>query len=115
MEQKWMYDNDIATLLSLCSAYTNAQLYKTALNLYGDIIQTPELHSQLSEEQIEYVYMNKRFCESPLYGSSGAKDHFVFRYIHYFFLKRFGKRRFSFIREEDLLEFNSFLRYKNGI
>lgn len=106
-------NDDIDALLSLCSAYTDAQLYKKAYDKYKDILQTPSLKEQLSGEKLERVRENVRFCDAPLFWSSGARDHVVFRYLHYFFLRRIGRRRYNFIREEDALEFNSALRQNN--
>lgn len=114
MEKKCrIFDDDIDALLSLCSVYTDAQLYKKAYDKYNLILQTPSLKGQLSGEKIDRVRENLRFCDAPLFWSSGAKDHFMLRYLHYFFLRRIGRRRYNFIREEDALEFNSALRQNN--
>ena len=114
MENKCrVFDNDVDALLSLCSVYTDAQLYKKAHDKYKDLLQTPSIKDQLSVEKLERIQENLRFCDAPLFWSSGAKDHIVFKYLHYFFLRRIGRRRYSFIREEDALEFNSALRQNN--
>lgn len=111
MENKCrLNEGDIDALLSLCRVYTDAQLYKKAYDKYMSILHDPSLKTRLSEEKIEKVNENLRFCDAPLFWSSGPRDHFMFRYLHHFFLRRIGRRRFVFIREEDALEFNSLLR-----
>jgi hypothetical protein len=104
-------EDDVDALLSLCSAYTDSQLYKKACDMYNRILQTPEMVNTLSQEKIEKIKNNIQFCISPMFSSSYAKDHFHFRYLHNFLLKRFRRKRYVFIREEDALEFNSFLRH----
>ena len=111
MEEKSnILNNDVDTLLSLCSAYTDAQLYKKAYDKYIEILSSPSLMCSVSQEKIEKINNNIQFCNAPMFGNTGAKDHSSFRYLHNFFLKRFGKRRYVFIREEDALEFNALLR-----
>ena len=114
MELKCKLTDDIGTHLALCSAYTNIQYYRTALEKYDKILNTPNLKNQLTSKYLEQINTNKKFCDAPLFWSSGAKDHKAFRYFHYFFLKRIGRARYSFICENDILEFNSFLRTYNG-
>ncbi len=106
--------NDIDALLSLCSVYTEAQLYKRAYDKYNEILKTPELKELLSRDKLDRIAINMRFCDAPLFWSSGAKDHFAFRYLHHFLLRRIGRQRFVFTREEDLLEFNSAIRRLHG-
>ena len=71
--------------------------------------------SMLNQDKSEKLDLNIRFCEKPLPWSKGAKDHRAFKYIHYFFLKRIGNRRYEFITEEDALEFNSYMRCQKWI
>ena len=114
MENKCrLQENDVDALLSLCSVYTEAQLYKKAYVKYKEILQSPSLKDQLSGEKLERIHENLRFCDAPLFWSSGARDHIVFKYLHHFFLRRIGRRRYIFTREEDALEFNSALRQNN--
>ena len=114
MENKCrVLDSDVNALLSLCSVYTEAQLYKKAYDKYKEILQTSSLKEQLSEENLERIRRNLRFCDAPLFWSSGAKDNIVFKYLHHFFLERIGRQRYIFTREEDALEFNSLLRQNN--
>ena len=112
MQEKYETDTkDIETSLSFCSALADAQLYKRAYDLYDEILKDNNKKALLSQEQLERVMLNKRFCDAPIFWSSGARDHIHFKYLHHFFLERIGRRRYSFIREEDLLEFNSRLRF----
>ena len=112
MQEKYEIDtNDIETSLSFCSALADAQLYKRAYDLYDEILKDSIKKASLSQEELEKVMLNKRFCDAPIFWSAGARDHIVFKYLHYFFLERIGRGRYSFIREEDLLEFNSWLRF----
>ena len=105
--------NDVWTMLSLASAYTNAELYAQAGSVYSRIKSDPMLYNSLPQGTVESVETNIKFCNKPLPWSHGAKDHHSFRYLHYFFLKRIGGRRYNFIREEDALAFNSYMNYKN--
>ena len=105
--------DDIQTLLSLASAYTIAELYAKAHALYKRVQELPNLAIQLSNETTGKIEMNMKFCEKPLPWSSGIpKDHHALRYLHYFFLRRVGGRRYIFLRDEDVLEFNSYIRCK---
>lgn len=112
MEQKclMMSDRDVESLLSLCSAYTNALQYRKAYDKYQEILNDAYLKLMITPELKERIVMNMRFCDAPLLWSSGPKDHMMFRYLHHFFLVRFGRRRYNFISEKDVLEFNSFQR-----
>lgn len=105
-----MNPNDVKPMLSLASAYSNAELYAKARSLYLAIKSSSSLMSMLNQDKTEKLDLNIRFCEKPLPWSKGAKDHRAFKYIHYFFLKRIGNRRYEFITEEDALEFNSYMR-----
>ena len=99
-------------LLGLASAYTNAELYAKACSLYSEIKKDPLLMAQLAPDALKNIETNIKFCEKPLPWSKGAKDHHSFRYLHHFFLKRIGGRRYSFISEEDVLGFNSYMERK---
>ena len=105
--------NDVWTMLSLASAYTNAELYAQACSVYSRIKSDPMLYNSLPQGTVESIETNIKFCNKPLPWSNGAKDHHSFRFLHYFFLKRIGGRRYNFIREEDALAFNSYMNYKN--
>lgn len=109
-EKNNLVPKEIDTILSLCSAYTDAQLYKKAYDKYCEILNDPLLKETLSQDQLERVIQNRRFCDAPMFWSSGPRDHIFFKYIHYFFLNRIGRRRYNFIREEDVLEFNTAMR-----
>ena len=105
-----MNPEDVLTALSLCTAYTNAQLYKSAYDKYDEILHSNNIYALLSHIQMERVMRNQEFCKAPFIGSSGPKDRHFFKYAHYFLLNRIGRERYSFLRDEDLLEFNSILR-----
>ena len=107
-----MNPNDVKPMLSLASAYSNAELYAKAYSLYLTIKSSASLMSMLSQDKKEKLDLNIRFCEKPLPWSRGVKDHHAFKFIHYFFLKRLGNRRYEFITEEDALEFNSYMRQR---
>ena len=110
MKSKKLPD-DVHTLLSLASAYTIAELYAKAHNLYKRIQESPNLAIQLSDDTSRKVEMNIKFCEKPLPWSSGTpKDHHTFRYLHYFFLRRIGGRRYVFLTDVDVLEFNTYMK-----
>lgn len=110
MKSKELPD-DVHTLLSLASAYTIAELYAKAHSLYKRIQESPNLAIQLSDDTSGKVDMNIKFCEKPLPWSSGnPKDHHTFRYLHYFFLRRIGGRRYVFLTDVDVLEFNTYMK-----
>ena len=104
------HPNDVSPMLSLASAYTTAELYAKARSLYLLIKGSPTLMDALNQNLKDKLEANILFCEKPLPWSKSAKDHHAFKYIHYFFLKRIGGRRYNFITEEDALEFNSYMR-----
>ena len=107
--------NDIHILLSLASAYTIAELYAKAHALYKRVQESPNLAIQLSNETSGKIEANSKFCEKPLPWSNGIpKDHHTFRYLHYFFLRRFGGRRYVFLRDVDVLAFNTYMRMKGN-
>lgn len=114
LEKSRRKPGDVETMLSLASALTDAQQYKTAFDLYDSILGDSDMKATLSQVQLERVIKNKKFCDAPLVWSSGAKNHVIFRYLHYFFLNRIGRGRYNFIREEDVLEFNSMVRMNGG-
>lgn len=101
---------DVSPMLSLASAYTTAELYAKAHALYLSIKKSPDLMDALNQNLKDKLEENIIFCEKPLPWSKKAKDHHAFKYTHYFFLKRIGRRRYNFITEEDALEFNSYMR-----
>ena len=112
--RKSLFPNDVQTLLGLATAYTIAELYEKAYIQYNDILQSLVHGVGLDNEIAKRIEINIQFCCKPLPWSKGVKDHHVFRYMHYIFLKRFGNGRYNFITEELALEFNSYMRNKEG-
>lgn len=111
---KFLLQYNIETQLSLCTAYTDAFLYKKAYDVYKMILDTPELRAQLFEGHYDAIMVNQRFCAAPLPWFSGPKNVIRFRYCHSVLLKLFGGRRCSFLRDTDVLEFNSQIRRMNN-
>lgn len=112
-KNKVLHYDDLEIQLALCTACTNAFLYKTAYDKYEIILNSPIFKIQISKDVYAKIKINQHFCKSPMPWSSEPKNITRFRYLHNFLLKRLGNRRYSFIREEDILEFNSFLRRTN--
>lgn len=55
------------------------------------------------------ILMNMDFCKHPVPGVNHLKN-FNHSYWHKFILTRFGRRRFNFLTEDDVLETNAVLR-----
>ncbi len=98
---------DISVLLTTASALTLIQQYRQAADMYESILNDPIKKESLSPATLEKVKMNLSFCYKPLPWSSECKDHSLFRYAHIFMLRRFGNRRYHFITDGDVLEYNT--------
>ena len=94
-------------MLTTASALTLIQQYRQAADIYESILNDPIKKDSLSSDTLEKVNMNLKFCYKPLPWSSECKDHSIFRYAHFFCLRRLGNRRFHFITDEDALEYNT--------
>lgn len=91
--------SDADILLRLSSAYIVLQQYQKA---YG-CLTLAKNSGQLTEEEMSKVQANIDFCEKPISSfTAGGRNRNT--YFHYFFLNRFGRRRFNFLKKEDLDE-----------
>ena len=99
--------DNVHIMLTTASALTLIQQYRQAADIYESILNNPIIKDSLSPDTLEKVNMNLKFCYKPLPWSSECKDHSIFRYAHFFCLRRFGNRRFHFITDEDALEYNT--------
>ena len=99
--------NDVHVMLTTASALTLIQQYRQAADIYEEILNNPVKKESLSPDTLEKVNMNLKFCYKPLPWSSECKDHSIFKYAHFFMLRRFGNRRYHFITDEDVLEYNT--------
>lgn len=107
-----LYDDDSSnpmTAIEYGSALMQAQLYKSALDVFEGVKKRVAMASTL----YPFLDTNIDFCKKPLPWSSGAKDHRGGSWWHNFQLVRFGGRRQVAISEKTGLAFNSMLRMMN--
>lgn len=92
------------TSLSLSSALIKVQHYSDAYRVLEAVLSDyPSLPDR------DKILMNMDFCKHPVPGVHKLKN-YNHSYWHKFVLTRFGRRRFNFLTEDDLLKTNSILR-----
>ena len=91
--------------LRLSSALIEIQRYKDAYNILLEVQRGPTIGGI----NPDYLKMNIAFCENPI-PSVNTPTNFNQSYWHNFILVRLGKRRCSFLMEDDYLLTNSILR-----
>lgn len=91
--------------LRLASALTQLQQYKDAYEIYNNLLARGNFIPDT-----DTIKINMEFCKNPTLGAS--LKNYNGSWLHNFLLKRLGKRRCSFLTEEDYLLANSKMRNK---
>lgn len=102
-EQVRLRPHDIDLRLRLSSALIQLQRYKDAHSILINLSLEILLPDFNPEEVCDKVRKNISFCKNPVPGVNYLKNYDQ-SYWHNFMLKRFGRARFNFLTEEDMVK-----------
>lgn len=102
-EQVRLRPHDIDLRLRLSSALIQLQRYEDAHSILINI-SLKNLSANVNSEEVgDRIRKNISFCKNPVPGVNYLKNYDQ-SYWHNFMLKRFGRARYNFLTEEDIVK-----------
>lgn len=102
-EQVRLRPHDIDLRLRLSSALIQLQRYEDAHSILINTYFKNLLVNVSAEDVSDKIRKNISFCKNPVPGVNYLKNYDQ-SYWHNFMLKRFGRARFNFLTEEDIVK-----------